>query len=297
MASEIGEWLNEHHPGFDDEAPPEDNENIADGTDYREEYYQEDLFLHSNIGLDGEDDGPPGYFEGTLVEDAWKVFTDLQSGTVVDATLGAMGVVTTIADGLKDPFALIGSQLYSWMLEHVEPMRKTLDALAGSPDMVEAYANSWTNISEELTSIGADWQAALDADIASWSGHTATAYRTYAAGLVDQLGAAAGVAASLASMTEKASKMVDAVRTLVSTILSDLAGALLSWTVQIAASVGTAAPAVAAQAAGRIATESAKISVLVTRLLDVLKDMAPYKEALQSILFTLLEPEEEPAPA
>jgi len=294
MATEIGEWLNEHTPGFDDEAPPEGNELIVDGTNYREEYFQEDAFLHHNVGLDGEE-GPWGVLEGTIAYDAWKVVSDFNKDAYLDSALGAIGVGATAVEIGSDPLAFVGTQIASWMLEHVEPLRKAFDSLMGNPDMVEAYAGTWTEIAKELTAIRGDWQSAVDGEIATWSGQTAIAYRNYATTLLDQIGAAGGAAATLATMMEKTAKIVDAVRTMVQTILTALYGALFSWTIELALSGGTAAPVVAAQATTRIAAETVKVSTLITKMLDVLKDMGPYKEALASVLETLLAPEGAPA--
>lgn len=296
MATEIGEWLNEHQPGFDDDAPPEGNDLVAEDTNYREEYYQEDLFLYSNIGLEGKD-GPWGYLEGTVAYDAWKVVSDFRKDATLDAALGAIGAGATIAEAFVDPFAFVGSQIYGWMLEHVEPLRKAFDALMGNPDMVTAYAQTWSNIAGELTDVGAAWQRAVEQELAEWSGQTAVAYRNYAATMIDHIGAAGGAAATLAAIMDKTGKIVDTVKSMVQGILAALAGALFSWTLELLATGGAAAPVVAAQATARIAAESVKISTLVTKLVDILTDMAPYKEALVSILDILLAPAEAPEPA
>ncbi|MEU1983992.1 hypothetical protein [Nocardia sp. NPDC019395] len=294
MATEIGQWLNENHPGFNDEEPPEGNELIEDGTNYREEYFQEDAIVYSNIGLAGED-GPWGVLEGTIAFDAWKVVSDFNKDAYFDAAIGALGTVTTGIEAFVDPFAFVGSQIAGWMLEHVEPARKTLDSLMGNPDMVEAYAKTWGNISKELTSVGSDWKTAVDKEIATWSGETAVAYRNFATTLIDQINAAGGAAATLASIMDKAAKIVDAVRSMVQSILTALAGALVSWTIELAVTCGGAAPVVAAQATTRIATTMAKLSLLVSKMVKVLLDVGPYKEALAAILNTLLAPEEAPA--
>ncbi|MBF6351221.1 MULTISPECIES: WXG100 family type VII secretion target [Nocardia] len=294
MATEIGDWLNEHTPGFDDEAPPEGNELVVEGTNYREEYFQEDAFLHHNVGLAGEE-GPWGILEGTIAYDAWKIVSDLNNGAYLDSALGAIGVGATAAGISEDPLAFVGTQIASWMLEHVEPLRKAFDSLMGNPDMVEAYAGTWTEISKELTAVRADWQSAIDSEIATWSGQTAIAYRNYATTLLDQIGAAGGAAAALATIMEKTAKIVDAVRTMVHSILTALYGALFSWTIELALSGGTAAPVVAVQATTRIAAETVKVSTLITKMQKVLTDMGPYKEALLAILETLLAPEGAPA--
>lgn len=296
MANQVGDWLNETLPGFGDAAAPEGNPLIAEGTNFREQYFQETVFTFSNIGFEGEE-GPWGVLEGTLAYDAWKVVSDFNKQDFLSGVLGGIDVGATVVGAYMDPFGFVGAQIAGWMLDHCEYLRRTFDALAGNPEMVEAYAETWTNIAEELTAIGGDWQTALDRDIAAWSGETANAYRGYAATAIDHIKAAGGAAATLATMTEKAAKIVDAVRTLVHDILVALAGALIGWTIELGLSLGTAAPVVAIAAAGRITAESVRVATLVTKLGIALKDMAPFRDAVLAILDTLTAPEEAAAPA
>ncbi|WP_328391835.1 WXG100 family type VII secretion target [Nocardia sp. NBC_00416] len=296
MANQVGDWLNESLPGFGDEAAPAGNPLIAEGTNFREQYFQETLFTFSNIGLDGEE-GPWGALEGTVAFDAWKMVSDFRKEDYVSSAFGLVDVGLTAWGAWTDPFGFAGGQIAGWMLEHVEYLRRSFDALAGNPDMVEAYAQTWTKIAGELTAIGAEWKKAVDQDIASWSGETATAYRNYAATAIDRIEAAGAAAAGLATMTEKAQKIVDAVRTMVQDILVALAGALIGWTIELGLSLGTAAPVVAFAAANRITVESVRVSVLLTKLGQALMDMTPVRHALAAVLDEITGSEEAPAPA
>lgn len=289
MATEFGDWLNETLPGFDDEAPPEGNELVADGSTYRGEYFNETLVPYHNIGLHGEE-GPWGVLDGTIAYDAWKIVSDFRKDDMVGAALGAVNVGATVVGDFGDPFTFAGTQIAGWMLSHVEIYRRTLDALVGNPDIVEAYSETWKNISEELTKIGSDWRTAVEKDLATWSGETAGAYRDRAATLVDHIDAAGGAAAALAVTMEKTAKIVDAVRTLVQDILTELAGILIGYTAMILCSGGTATPFLTALALKQIAADGVKISTLLVKLGQAIIDIGPYKDALASILTALQEP-------
>ncbi|TLG08680.1 hypothetical protein FEK35_17150 [Nocardia cyriacigeorgica] len=290
MSTPYGTWINEHTPGFDDAAAPK-NPLIADGTDYRDEYFAETNFMFSNVGFEGKD-GPWGVLEGTVAADAWKIVTNVRKGEIVDAVFSGISTGTTVVGAIGDPFGFVGGQIAAWMLEHVEPLRKSFDALWGNPDMIEAYSETWKNISTELTEICSAWRSAVDSEVAEWNGLAAQAYRARVATASDQLGGAAGVAAALAATVEKTAKIVEAVRTLVAEILTALAGALIGYTIELAISLGTAAPFVAAQAMFRISTETVKVSVLMASLLEALRDLTPYKVALGTIITELLGTEE-----
>ncbi|NEW42589.1 hypothetical protein GV794_24780 [Nocardia cyriacigeorgica] len=290
MSTPYGTWINEHTPGFDDAAAPK-NPLIADGTDYRDEYFAETNFMFSNVGFEGKD-GPWGVLEGTVAADAWKIVSNIRKGEITDAVFSGISTGITAAGAVGDPFGFVGGQIAGWMLEHVEPLRKCLDGLWGNPDMIEAYSETWKNISTELTEIAAAWRTAVDTEVAEWNGLTAQAYRARVATLTDNVGGAAGVAAALATTVEQTAKIIDAIRTLVSEILTALAGALIGYTIELAISLGTAAPLVAAQAMFRIGAETAKVSTLMAKLANALLDFKPFEVALGKIVTELLGTEE-----
>ncbi|ONM48570.1 WXG100 family type VII secretion target [Nocardia donostiensis] len=295
--TQIGDWLNRNLPGFDD-APPPENDHIVEGTDYREEYFQETVFSFSNVGLERKDDGPWGVLKGTIAGDTWQIVTDLTQGSFSDAALGARGVVDTVKSVRIDPFGFLGTQIVGWLLEHVEPYRRTLDALYGSPDMVEAYAATWQKIAEELVAVSSDWQSAIDRELAEWGGQAAQAYRNRAAAITDHITAAGGVAQALSTMMEKIAKVVEAYRTLVQDVLTSLAGALVGFSIAWALSSGAATPLVVSGALARIAADGARISLLVKNLKSALLDLLPYTKALNTIVQALVTPSEpQQAPA
>ncbi|NKY34644.1 hypothetical protein HGA13_16405 [Nocardia speluncae] len=289
MSDEAGRWITQNVAGFDDEAPPE-NALIAEGTDYEDNYFGESI-LFANMGMPAP--GAAGIAAGTIAPEAWQIVSSFQEDPSIMGAVEAFGATTDIVGQVAaDPFGFVGGQIAGWMLEHVDPIRLAFDALLGNPGMIAAYAGTWEKIAQELTTIGADWQTAVTTDIAEWSGLAATAYRTFAVDAVDRLGAAAGAAAALQTIMTKTGEIVEAVRGLVQAILGSLAAALITWTIELAFSAGTAAPIVAGQAAAQIAGSTSRVSVLVQRLTDVLKDIEPYKEALKSVLFTLTDADE-----
>lgn len=289
MSEEAGRWITQNVAGFDDDAPPE-NTLIAENTHYGDNYFGESI-LFADMGMPAP--GAAGIAAGTIAPEAWEIVSNFQQDPSIMGALEAFGATTDIVGQVAaDPFGFVGGQIAGWMLEHVDPIRMAFDALLGNPEMIQAYAKTWENIAVELAAIGTDWQDAVTTDIAEWSGLTATAYRTFAADAVDRLGGAAGAAAALQNIMTKTGEIVEAVRGLVQEILTSLAAALIAWTIELAFTAGTAAPVVAGQAAAQIAGSTARVSVLIGRLTDVLKDIEPYKAALTSVLITLTDADE-----
>ncbi|MEU0505859.1 hypothetical protein [Nocardia sp. NPDC005998] len=297
MSTQIGNWLNENTVGFNDQSKP-DNRLIADGTDYRDEYFQETAFLWHDVGLKQDAETKlPGVLSGTIAGDAWEAYANLRNGKTFESITGGVAVGATVADACYDPFGFVGDQIAGWMLTHVEPYRKTLDALAGNDEMVQAYATTWANIAKELTDMSATWQQGVAADIATWTGSAGDAYRNRATDLIDQIAGAGGVAASLGETMTLVSKIVKVFRKLVQDILTSLAGALIGYTLEIACTLGTGIPHVITAAVGRMARDGFKISALLTEMAAAFKDVHTLAQAVAAVVYALLGKENQPAQA
>ncbi|MFE3543315.1 hypothetical protein ACFXK0_10105 [Nocardia sp. NPDC059177] len=300
----VGTFLNETTlPGtintFDDAAAPK-NELLADGVDYRDTYYQESNPVLSNVGLPGlkenskgEDEANGGVLKGTLAGDVWENGYGLYDGLTGDGSVldkaDAIAKAATTASDVKsavtmftkaikgtstlakfDPFNFLGAQLMSWMLEHVEPLRKTLESLTGSPDMVQAYSDSWGKIATHLEETAKAWAAALDTGIGAWTGAAAEAYRATATDLTGKIAEKAALAQILSDANGGMKRIVEAVKAVVTEVLTTLAGMLAEITAILIASAGTATPALISRALFGISSASITISQLLIKMAQAL---------------------------
>lgn len=305
----VGRFLNEApiNPAnlmFDDAEAPEGNELIDAGADYRNEYYQEDLFLNSDIGTptgpDGEEPANAGILTGTVLGDGFETYHLFKSGEQLEAIVKGISIAATAMDLGKaigsgnylDPFGWLGGQIMSWMLEHVEPMRKTLDALAGNPDMVGAYTNSWKEIATRLTEVAAGWAQSVESGTKEWVGDAADAYRAKAAEQVDRIGGWSANATVLSLLNEQLGKLVDTVRGLISGILSALAEVLVEVTIILLASAGTGAVAATARAMFGISSASLKISTVLADLAKAVFDLKELGTAAAQAIATIAKIEQ-----
>ncbi|MFD3594204.1 hypothetical protein ACFWU5_15870 [Nocardia sp. NPDC058640] len=301
-----GRFLNQHTilPGtvssFDDGEAPQ-NDLLEGGVDYRNSYYQESNFLFSNVGVpQGGDEPNAGIMKGTLHGDTWENGLGLHKaltgdGSVLDSTEAIAKAASTGHDwydaasmfgkAIKgtstlakfDPFNFLGTQLMGWMLEHVEPMRKSLDSISGNPDMVKAYSDSWAKIAAHLQTTAQAWAGALDTGIGDWAGCAAEAYRKKATELTGRIAEKAAIADVLAKCNEGMKRVVETVRTIIVEILSSLAGMLAEATAILLVSAGTATPALIARALFEISFATAKVGTLLLELSQAmmsLKSMA-----------------------
>ncbi|MFD6396185.1 hypothetical protein [Nocardia sp. NPDC060249] len=315
-----GTFLNEHTvlPGtvstFDDGEAPE-NDLLQDGVDYRDTYYQEDNFLFSNVGRPtGGEEPDAGIMKGTLQGDTWENGIGLYNAmtgdgsimTKVDAISKAAGTagdwasaVTMFGKAIKgtstlakfDPFNFLGSQLMSWMLEHVEPVRKSLESITGSPDMVQAYSDSWKAIAESLTTTAQEWATALDTGIGEWAGAAAEAYVAAATELTGKIAEKAAVAEVLSECNAAMKGIVETVRGIVVEILSNLAGMLAEMTALLIASAGTATPALIARALLDISLATVTVSQMLVKLAQALIDTKMLAQSAVKIIQGVTEVE------
>ncbi|MGW5317202.1 WXG100-like domain-containing protein [Nocardia thailandica] len=319
----VGRFLNESMPPlpgtidtFDDAEAP-DNDLLSDGTNYRDTYYQEGNPLLSNVGrMSTGDDGSldSGILSGTLFGDTaeaghglYKAFSsDSSIMDKVDAIKSAAGAAgdlssaaSTIGKAIKgtttlgkfDPFNLLGAQLMSWMLEHVEPMRKALDSITGNPDMVKAYSTSWEKIAEHLENTAAAWAAALDTGMGEWTGAAADAYKAKATELTGKIAEKSAVAQVLSECNDAMSGIVETVRDIVVEILSNLAGMLAEMTALLIASAGTATPALIARALADISVATMTVSQMLVKLSKALIDTKTLAQSAVSIIRGVTEVE------
>ncbi|MEU2254413.1 hypothetical protein ABZ540_14725 [Nocardia xishanensis] len=298
MSTQIGNWFNEHTAGFDDEKKPADNPLIANGTDYREEYFQESVFFLSDVGLKQDEETKlPGFLNGTIAGDAWEAYANFRNGKTLEAITGGVAAGVTAFDAVKDPFGFAGEQIAGWMLTHAEPYRKVLDALAGNDEMVKAYSESWTNIANELTSVSETWKTSLDQDIATWTGSAGDSYRNHATDMIDQVLGAGGVAASLGEAMQIVADIVKVFRKMVQDILASLLGALIGYTIELALTLGGGTAHVIASVYGRFARDGFKISMLLVEMASAFKDVNTLMQAVMGVIDALLGKQNQPQTA
>lgn len=263
---------------------------VEGDTDPAEFYAEDDRDGDPFTKMDApSQDGGTGFMTGvTAFEGGWAIAEGIDSGDWAVAVSGMIAVGLDVAAAVTDPIGYVAGQVISWMLEHIEPARKALDDLAGNPDMVKAYAQSWTNVEKELTAVGDEIRSVVPSETQDWLGGAADAYRKKADELAGVYGGAAGAAHGIAGLTQGMAEVVNGVRIAVRDILSSIAGSLISWTIELAASLGTAAPAVAAQATSAIARVVSMVGKLLKALGKAMTDAITWLTALRDLFDGLI---------
>ena len=270
---------------FDDAAPPEGNDLIDAKVDDDEAYGFDQKALLPRITSDGAE---PGLLKATPLGDAWETAGLVKEAVngedpvrnLYSAALTASSVAVAVLDVTEyrkrmatgvplakfDPFNIVGALLMGWMLENIEPLRKGLDWVTGSPDMVKAYSESWDNISGALTEAAATWNSELQKDVAEWAGAAGAAYKAKADAFMADIESQSSLATSLSTVTAALGDLVEGVRGVVIELLNWLAGVLVEATAIILCTGGTASLGAIARASASISSAGSKLSQILLEL-------------------------------
>jgi RHS repeat-associated protein len=214
-----------------------------------------------------------------LVEAITEAKSGIESGSWVDASIGVGGAALEGLGFVLDPVGSLVSMGVAWLIEHVKPLSDALDWLAGDPDQIAAYAQTWANVA---TRAGESGQALVDAvgrEVAEWSGTAAEAYRGHVGEQATALGGIAEAAAGIGEAVQGSGELVAAVRMIVRDLVAEcvaiLAARLPMWTAKIAGTLGGATPWVVAEVAGLVAKWAARISRFLDGLIRSLANLFP----------------------
>jgi hypothetical protein len=189
-----------------------------------------------------------------LAEDIRDLSHGISSGNWVDLTLGGFASIDALGF-ITDPLGSLVSWGVAWLMEHVKPLSDALDRLAGEPDQITAYAQTWRNVADAASSVVAALRETVARDLAQWSGVAADAYRRHAGSHVAALGAASEAADTIALITEGAGLVVALVRNLVRDVIAEfvsvLAVRLWEWIAEEAGTLGIGTPWVVGRGPGQ----------------------------------------------
>ncbi|WP_428835494.1 WXG100 family type VII secretion target, partial [Saccharopolyspora thermophila] len=143
----------------------------------------------------------PDGIKGIGIAESIHDVTSLNDGSSwVEAGLAYGGLAMEAVSIAVDPVGTLLSYGLSWLIEHVEPLKEALDWFAGDPDGVKAYGATWANVSKAVGEAVQQYDAAVKADTAQWTGAAGDAYRRHAAEKSEALSGAAELANTISTV-------------------------------------------------------------------------------------------------
>jgi hypothetical protein len=112
-------------------------------------------------------DAPVDRWAGVwIAEDIEQLAHGVRNGSWVDTALGGVGAGLDALAIVSDPLGALLQYGVAWIIEHVKPLSRALDWLAGDPAQIAAHAQTWRNVAGALHENAADLEQAV-----RWDGH------------------------------------------------------------------------------------------------------------------------------
>ena len=222
-----------------------------------------------------------------LIEDGEALLKAIESKDWLAGGLAMVSGTFDAAAMASDPIGTFIAMGLGWVIDHVEPFTSWLEELTGDADQVRAHAATWQNIQLQMEHTAETLRAYVDVDVAEMSGLTIDAYRRAAedaAKAIEAVGAWAGGMGTALNIT---AFIVQFVHDFVRDAISQVLGSVMSYTVELIVSVGTAWPVVAEQIATRVASLTGQAGRYVEGLVTSARNLVGKLRNLQDLFAAL----------
>jgi hypothetical protein len=184
----------------------------------------------------------------------------------------------------SDPIGSLFSAGIGFVLEHLSPLNEWFDELAGDPEEVAAFAQTWRNVQIEVGLVRTHFGDASRVRLEEMTGDGVAAYRARSEDLKDKLAAIYASAGGTAASFDTLGQLVDVTHDLVRDALSDVIGSLISYALELALTLGAATPLVIQQASTRVASLAATVGTQVRALVRSAGNLQDLVRGLRQII-------------
>lgn len=231
-------------------------------------------------------------FSGAFIaEDIDALIAGYSDGGWIDTAIGGLAASMDTLAFVTDPLGQLVAWGVGWLIEHVKPLSDALDELAGDPDQIAAYAQTWCNVTAAVTSAGGDLHDAVLLQLDDWAGSASEAYRHHAGEQEAILAALAKAGTAMAEITTGAGLLVAMVRAMVRDLIAEfvsvLAVRLWEWLAEAGLTLGLATPWVITQVTSLAAKWVARVTRLLHGLINSLRRLTPILHRLDDLIRSL----------
>ncbi|GGM51576.1 hypothetical protein GCM10011608_40620 [Micromonospora sonchi] len=226
-----------------------------------------------------------------IAEDIDGLLASFAGGGWIDTAIGGFAVSMDALAFVTDPLGQLVAWGVGWLIEHVKPLSEALDELAGDPDQIAAYAQTWRNVTGAIGESRVTLGDAVSRQIAGWKGAASDAYRRHSQEHQAVLDALARASNAMSEITAGAGLLVAMVRELVRDLIAEfvsvLAVRLWVWLAEAGVTLGVATPWVVTQVTTLAAKWVARITRLLHGLVSSLRRLAPILRRLGELIAEL----------
>jgi len=226
----------------------------------------------------------PSAFGGAyLLQDGADIAHAIQSGDWVEGGMAAFSAALDAVGTVIDPIGTLLANGLGWVLDHIEPLRGWLQDLTGNAAEVQAFAQTWANVSNQLNQVGGDLQHRLS-DLDDMSGATIDAYRAHVKALADTVASTGTWAGSVGSGLEIASGLVQAVYELVRDGIAQVVGTAISALITAGVTLGFATPVAIGQIVTRVSSVATRVGKFIEKLLASARKLLPLFDKICAVI-------------
>ena len=198
----------------------------------------------------------------------------IHSKGLADGLLNAYSAKLSAVGVIKDPFEAALSAGVGWAIEHVGFLRESLNALAGDPNAIQAHAQTWQKIAQQLGASAAQRVSGPEA-LTSWQGGAHDAYQAAATQQADKILQSALAADDLSREVLLAGAAVGTVRSLIRDMIAKfIAKVVERLLLALAGAVETLGATVAAFIADMVAEGVVLAGDIAGKISELLKALA-----------------------
>ncbi|MEV0678049.1 hypothetical protein AB0I60_16190 [Actinosynnema sp. NPDC050436] len=232
-------------------------------------------------------DSTRSYTGAGPIEAAVELQQAFADGTWVDQGLALAGGGLEALAFVLDPLGSLVATAVSWLIEHVGPLRDSLNWLAGDADQIAAYSQTWNNVAQAVTKANEDLVAEVNRGAAGWTGAAADAYRGSITSQSSHITAAARCAGIIGTVVEVSGVLVGTVRGIVRDIIAECVATLIArlplWLAEEAVTLGFATAHVVSAVMAVIANFVKKIGQKIAKLMRSIAKLRPLLSRLDEI--------------
>ncbi|WP_431882388.1 WXG100 family type VII secretion target [Micromonospora gifhornensis] len=231
-------------------------------------------------------------FSGVFIaEDIDGLLASYAGGGWIDTAIGGFAVSMDALAFVTDPLGQLVAWGVGWLIEHVKPLSDALDELAGDPDQIAAYAQTWRNVTGAIGDSRLTLDDAVRQQVIGWTGSAADAYRRRSQEHQAVLDALARASNAMSEISTGAGLLVAMVRELVRDLIAEfvsvLAVRLWVWLAEAGVTLGVATPWIITQVTALAAKWVARITRLLHGLITSLRRLAPILRRLSGLVAEL----------
>jgi len=206
------------------------------------------------------------------------------TGTDVHATVTEIEQYSSQASdsGGIDPLNTLISNGLGFVIDYIEPLKEALEFVTGSPDALNAAADTYAQLSADIDQLGSTLHDELTTGFANWQGDASDTAHQEMARFLDGIHGTATLSGYIVQLLKASASMMQAAKDIIIGIIADFVEQMLiTWAVGLATTLITAGLSdVAATAAtvteagiatGKAGAEVSKVGKLIDKVGSLIK--------------------------